>query len=221
MGKKVLITGGSGNIGSSIVRKFSSDEYEVFSPSHQDLNLSNVSSIKDYFYHNNDFDILINNAGINEISNFHDFSIESIQDAVMINLTSPALLSKYVLPHMVKNEWGRIVNISSIYSKISRPKRALYTMTKSGLDGLTIGLANEYAQKGVLVNSILPGFVDTELTRKNNNSDEINKLCLERIPVGRMSTIDEVSDFVYHLGSSRNTYITGQTIAVDGGVLTL
>jgi len=221
MVKKVLITGAAGNIGASIAKRFTLDGYVICTPSRLELNLNSIDSIKCFFKINKNFDILINNAGINEISNFTEFSVASVEKVVMTNLTSPALLSKYVIPHMSKNNWGRIVNISSIYSKISRSKRVLYTMTKSGLNGLTVGLANEYARDGILVNAVLPGFVDTELTRKNNSPEDINKLCAERIPIGRLSTVDEVADFVFYLGTVNNTYITGQTIAIDGGVLTL
>ena len=162
---------------------------------------------------------MINNAGINEILKFTEFSTESIEKAVMTNLTSAALLSKYLIPSMSKNQWGRIVNVSSIFSKISKSKRVLYTMTKSGLNGLTIGLANEYAREGILVNAVLPGFVDSLLTRQNNSPEDIIRLCSESIPVGRLSSVEEVADLIFYLGTSNNSYITGQTIAIDGGVL--
>ena len=219
MNRKVLITGGSGSIGDSIVKKFKSSGYNVFAPARSELDLESVTSIKNYTFRNKSFDILINNAGINEILKFTEFSTESIEKAVMTNLTSAALLSKYLIPSMSKKQWGRIVNVSSIFSKISKPKRVLYTMTKSGLNGLTIGLANEYAREGILVNAVLPGFVDSLLTRQNNSPEDIIRLCSESIPVGRLSSVEEVADLIFYLGTSNNSYITGQTIAIDGGVL--
>ncbi len=219
MNRKVLITGGSGSIGDSIVKKFKSSGYNVCAPARSELDLESVTSIKNYTFRNKSFDILINNAGINEILKFTEFSTESIEKAVMTNLTSAALLSKYLIPSMSKKQWGRIVNVSSIFSKISKPKRVLYTMTKSGLNGLTIGLANEYAREGILVNAVLPGFVDSLLTRQNNSPEDIIRLCSESIPVGRLSSVEEVADLIFYLGTSNNSYITGQTIAIDGGVL--
>ena len=219
MNRKVLITGGSGSIGDSIVKKFKSSGYNVCAPARSELDLESVTSIKNYTFRNKSFDILINNAGINEILKFTEFSTESIEKAVMTNLTSAALLSKYLIPSMSKKQWGRIVNVSSIFSKISKPKRVLYTMTKSGLNGLTIGLANEYAREGILVNAVLPGFVDSSLTRQNNTPEDIIRLCSESIPVGRLSSVEEVADLIFYLGTSNNSYITGQTIAIDGGVL--
>tara|TARA_B100000795_G_C22717466_1_gene406062 strand:+ start:205 stop:870 length:666 start_codon:yes stop_codon:yes gene_type:complete len=219
LNRKVLITGGSGSIGDSIVKKFKSSGYNVCAPARSELDLESVTSIKNYTFRNKSFDILINNAGINEILKFTEFSTESIEKAVMTNLTSAALLSKYLIPSMSKKQWGRIVNVSSIFSKISKPKRVLYTMTKSGLNGLTIGLANEYAREGILVNAVLPGFVDSLLTRQNNSPEDIIRLCSESIPVGRLSSVEEVADLIFYLGTSNNSYITGQTIAIDGGVL--
>ena len=177
MNRKVLITGGSGSIGDAIVKKFKSSGYNVCAPVRSELDLESVTSIKNFTLKNKSFDILINNAGINEILKFTEFSTESIEKAVMTNLTSAALLSKYLIPSMSKKQWGRIVNVSSIFSKISKPKRVLYTMTKSGLNGLTIGLANEYAREGILVNAVLPGFVDSLLTRQNNSPEDIIRLC--------------------------------------------
>jgi 3-oxoacyl-[acyl-carrier protein] reductase len=217
--RKVLITGGSGSIGDSIVKKFKSSGYNVCAPVRSELDLESIASIKNFTFKNKSFDILINNAGVNEILKFTEFSTESIEKAVMTNLTSAALLSKYLIPSMSKNQWGRIVNVSSIFSKISKPKRVLYTMTKSGLNGLTIGLANEYAREGILVNAVLPGFVDSSLTRQNNSPEDIIRLCSESIPVGRLSSVEEVADLIFYLGTSNNSYITGQTIAIDGGVL--
>ena len=219
MDRKVLITGGSGSIGDSIVKKFKSSGYNVCAPVRSELDLESIASIKNFTFKNKSFDILINNAGVNEILKFTEFSTESIEKAVMTNLTSAALLSKYLIPSMSKNQWGRIVNVSSIFSKISKPKRVLYTMTKSGLNGLTIGLANEYAREGILVNAVLPGFVDSSLTRQNNSPEDIIRLCSESIPVGRLSSVEEVADLIFYLGTSNNSYITGQTIAIDGGVL--
>lgn len=220
MAKRVLITGASGGIGSGIAKKFSAEKYNIVCPKRADLDLQDPCSIEHFFEKDNGFDILINNAGINQISEFNHYDNETIYATMNVNLLAPSLLAKYVLPHMITKKWGRIINISSIYSKISRPSRVLYTTTKAGINGLTIGLANEYADRNILVNAVLPGFVDTKLTRKNNTHEQIEQLCKNRIPLGRLATVEEISDLVFMLASEKNTYITGQAIAIDGGVLT-
>lgn len=220
MSKRVLITGVTGNIGEELARKYDSEGYEVIAPTRAEMDLQDFESIHAFFDNNHQFDVLINNAGINQISDFDQFDPKFIEKTVAVNLTSPMLLSRAVLPYMKAQSWGRIVNISSIYSQISRPGRVLYTTTKSGLNGLTTGLANEYAPHNILVNAVLPGFVDTKLTRQNNTPEQIEKLCSQRVPAGRLATVAEVADLVFQLGSEQNTYITGQAIAIDGGVLT-
>jgi len=220
MSKRALITGVTGNIGEELARKYDSEDYEVIAPTRAEMDLQDFESIHAFFDNNNQFDVLVNNAGINQISDFDQFDPKFIEKTVAVNLTSPMLLSRAVLPYMKEQGWGRIVNISSIYSQISRPGRVLYTTTKSGLNGLTTGLANEYAPHNILVNAVLPGFVDTKLTRQNNTPEQIEKLCSQRVPAGRLATVAEVADLVFQLGSEQNTYITGQAIAIDGGVLT-
>ena len=117
---------------------------------------------------------------------------------------------------MQKNKWGRIVNISSAYSFLAREGRSAYSSSKAGLDALTRSLAVEYSSDNILVNSVAPGFVDTELTRKNNSKSEIEKIC-SSIPMRRLASSDEIAKIVFFLSSEENTYITGQTIVADGG----
>lgn len=119
---------------------------------------------------------------------------------------------------MAERGWGRIVNISSVYSLVSREKRSMYSTSKSALNGLTRALAVELGPRGVLANAICPGFVDTELTRQNNTPAEIAALC-ELVPLGRLAAVREIAEFAYYIGSEANTYITGQTLAIDGGFL--
>ncbi|MDD3014807.1 MAG: SDR family NAD(P)-dependent oxidoreductase, partial [Candidatus Gastranaerophilales bacterium] len=161
-------------------------------------------------------DILVNNAGINPLS-----AIEKIEETVFneilhVNLVSPVLIMKYLIPKMKEQKFGRIVNISSIWSKLSKPERLMYSATKSGIDGVTRSAAVELAKYNILVNSVAPGFVNTELTKQNNSAEDISKLS-ELIPIGRLAEPNEIAELVYFLCSDKNTYLTGQTIFADGG----
>ena len=136
---------------------------------------------------------------------------------IQINLETPFLLTKYIINHMKQNKWGRILNISSAYSFLAREGRSAYSSSKAGLDALTRSLAVEYSGDNILVNSVAPGFVDTELTRKNNSESEIENIC-KNIPIKRLASSSEIAKIVFFLASKENTYITGQTIVVDGGL---
>src|SRR5207247_9010354 len=135
-----------------------------------------------------------------------------------INLTAPLLMIKHFAPIMARQGWGRIVNISSIYSLISRPGRGAYASSKSGLNGLTRTAALEYAEAGILVNAVCPGFFCTDLTRQNNTPAQIEVL-RQQVPPKRLGVPDDIASVVFSLGSEQNTFITGQTIVADGGFL--
>ncbi len=119
---------------------------------------------------------------------------------------------------MKERRWGRIVNISSCYSLVSRVGRMAYTASKSGLNGLTQTAAIELAPFNVLVNAIGPGFVETDMTRQNNTPAQIAAL-VAQVPLGRMAQPEEIAAFVAFLVSDRNTYLTGQIIPIEGGFL--
>lgn len=161
-------------------------------------------------------DVCINNAGINRI-NLITETVMADWDAIMkVNLRAPFLIVQHVSQKMKKHLYGRIINISSIFGLLGREKRAAYTMSKYGLRGLTVTGSIEFARYNILVNSVSPGFVLTDLTKKILSEGEILELC-EQIPARRMATPDEVSRVVIFLASSLNTYLTGQNIIVDGG----
>jgi 3-oxoacyl-[acyl-carrier protein] reductase len=163
-------------------------------------------------------DVLINNAAENRVRTIEELSAEDWQRIHTVNLTAPFLLLQHAAKHMAANGWGRVVNISSIYSLVSRVGRASYTSSKSGLNGLTFAAALEYGPAGILVNAVCPGFVDTDLTRQNNTPAQIEAL-RQQIPLRRLATPDEIASAVFFLASEQNTYITGQTIVIDGGLL--
>jgi 3-oxoacyl-[acyl-carrier protein] reductase len=117
---------------------------------------------------------------------------------------------------MIKNKYGRILNVSSIFGSISKEKRVIYSATKSGLNGITKGISNDLSKHDILCNSISPGFVKTELTFKNLTKNEI--VALEsQIPIGRLAEPSDISKTSIYLVSNLNKYITGQNIIVDGG----
>ncbi len=164
----------------------------------------------------NPIDICINNAGINIIKPFGEYSVAEYQRLLSINLNAPFLLVQHIVPGMKKRGYGRIVNIASIWSHITKPGRSLYTISKTGLVGFTRSIAIEYASSNILVNAVSPGFTMTELTEQSLSADEINDLS-GQIPLGRFANPAEIAKTVLFLASELNTYITGQNIIIDGG----
>jgi len=161
-------------------------------------------------------DILINNAGINKIAPFEEISLDDFLRIQQVNVVAPFALCQAALPGMRRNAWGRIVNIGSIWGKISKEQRASYSASKFGLDGLTIALAIEHAKEGILANCVAPGFTDTELTRGVLGESGIARI-VANVPIGRLADPDEIARLVVWLASDENTYVTGQNFAIDGG----
>ncbi|MCX6168376.1 MAG: SDR family NAD(P)-dependent oxidoreductase [Ignavibacteriales bacterium] len=161
-------------------------------------------------------DVCINNAGINIIDDFVDTKEADFDQLINTNLKGPYLLCRYVSKRMKEKNYGRIINIASIWSEITRPKRSLYTTTKNALYGLTKTIAIELAQFNVIVNSVSPGFTLTELTQLTNTTEEIEQIS-KMIPIKRMADPAEIARVVIFLSSKMNTYIVGQNIIVDGG----
>lgn len=142
------------------------------------------------------------------------------EDIINVNLKSPFVLSREVAKIMKKNKYGRIINIGSIFGVISREKRSIYTSSKSGLIGMTKAIAVDLAPYNILVNSVSPGFVLTDLTKEILTSSEIKELEL-KIPLRRFATPEDISKVVLFLSSDLNTYISGQNIIVDGGYVNI
>jgi NAD(P)-dependent dehydrogenase (short-subunit alcohol dehydrogenase family) len=163
-------------------------------------------------------DVLVNNAGINRINPVEAVLDEDWLAVQRVNLEAPVRLTRTVSRIMKANGYGRIVNISSIFGVISKEKRALYSMTKFGLRGLTVASAHDLARYGVLVNSVSPGFVKTELTDKMLSPSEQESLT-DQIPLRRFAKPDDISPVVVFLASSLNTYVTAQNVVVDGGFI--
>jgi 3-oxoacyl-[acyl-carrier protein] reductase len=215
---KALITGASKGIGKSIAKKFKESGYEIYTPTRQELDLSISESVEQYVLKNQHitFDVIVNNAGINEINLIDSISDEELQLMMNINLMSPIRLLRGFIGNMKKQQYGRIVNIGSIWAVVSKSGRCVYSATKNGIHGVTNTLAVELAEHNILVNTVCPGFTLTELTKKNNLPEEIS-LISQDIPMKRMAEPDEIAEVVYFLCSQKNTYLTGQKIVVDGG----
>lgn len=161
-------------------------------------------------------DVCINNAGINRINYIYEASLPDWDDIINVNLKAAFAICREVSQLMIRNGYGRIINIASIFGVISREKRAIYSSSKSGLIGLTRAVAIDLAPFNILVNCVSPGFVLTDLTKKILTAAEIKGL-VARIPVGRLATPEDISKVVLFLSSDQNTYISGQNIIIDGG----
>lgn len=229
MNKQVLVTGATRGIGQQIAKKYKENNWHVIGvgTAKQQLDYVDEYLVCDFTDHfelealcvkvrDKKIDVLINNAGINKISNFLDINPQDFKNIQQVNVFAPFRLCQAVLPNMISNNWGRIVNISSVWGKKSKTGRASYSASKFAIDGVTIALANEYAQNGILANCVSPGFIDTDMTRNNLGPAGIEKI-LERVPAARLASPDEISNFVFWLGSEQNTYISGQNLSIDGG----
>ena len=164
---------------------------------------------------NSRIDILVNNAGITKDSLLMRMSIEQWDDVINTNLKGAFHCTKAVLRYMMKNKFGRIINITSIVGLTGNAGQANYAASKAGLIGMTKSIAKEVASRGITANCIAPGWIETSMTEKL--SDEVKSEFLSHIPVGRIGSPDDISNAVIFLASNEAGYITGQTITVDGG----
>lgn len=215
---KALITGASRGIGKVTAQKFINEGYEVYAPTRSELDLADNISIEKYIekYKDVKFDVIVNNAGINDINLIENITDNEIENMFQVNLLGPIKLLRGFVNGMKQKNYGRIINIGSIWAVVSKEGRSIYSATKNGIHGITNSLAIELAPYNILVNTVCPGFTLTELTKKNNSEQEIATIS-KQIPMERMAEPKEIAEVVYFLGSDFNTYITGQKIVVDGG----
>ena len=212
-----LVTGASRGIGRAVAEKLQEDGFIVLTPSRSEMDLAVPASIEAYVAGlTESVDVIVNNAGINIIAETAHVRDDVLEETFQINLLGPIRLVRGLLPGMISNGYGRIVNISSIWSLVAKPGRSVYAGTKSGLNGLTRAMAVELAPHGILVNAVAPGYVATELTRQNNSLAELEKI-RAAIPLGRLAEANEIAELVAFLCSKKNSYITGQVIYADGG----
>ena len=217
--KTALITGSTGGIGKYLVSSLKED-VTVVSPTRKELDLSSNSSINNYISSLDiPIDIIVNCAGIHKAGNCEDLTEYDFQNILQINLIAPFQIISGLAKGMKERKYGRILNISSIWSVIAKEKRSIYSASKSGLDGLTRTLALELAPFNILVNSIAPGYVDTKMIQLYNSEKELEKI-KKIIPLGRFAKPSEIGELAKFLCSEKNSYITGQIIPIDGGYTT-
>ena len=237
-GKKALVTGASGGIGGEIAKTLNEagaevsisgtrlESLQILSDLLDDntqifpCNLSDPIAIEDLLRDASEkmggIDILVNNAGITRDNLFMRMSDEEWQTVLDINLTATMKLCKGVMRGMMKNRWGRIINISSVVGSTGNPGQANYAASKAGMVGMSKSLAFEVASRGITVNIIAPGFIETPMTDKLNK-DQKTKIMVQ-IPAGRMGTVTEIASAALYLASSEASYLTGATLHINGGM---
>ena len=217
--KTALVTGASRGIGKSIKESLLNEQIEVLSPSRNELDLSSSESIDNFLANlSMPIDILVNNAGILKVGLYNELSSDDFQEILQINVIAPFKIISGVVESMKQKKFGRIINISSIWGQKSREGRSIYSSSKAALDALTKSLALEFASYNVLINSVAPGYVDTELITKYNTDLELEKI-KKTIPIQRFAKKIEISGLVKFLCSEENSYITGQIVTIDGGYI--
>ena len=235
--KNVLITGASGGIGGELVKKFVSLEANVLGNGTKAEKLDQIkkkypnikvkrfdisehSRIEEFIDNVSleleGLDILINNAGTNSDNLSLRMKEEEWKKVVDINLTSTFLLSKYAIKKMLKNKFGRVVNITSVVGHTGNLGQSNYAASKSGIIGMSKSLAIEYAKKNITVNCVSPGFIVSDMTM--NIAEKVKLYLTSRIPMGKLGTGEDVSNCVAFLSSEQASYVTGETIHVNGGM---
>ena len=233
--KVVLITGASGGIGREVARMFCENGSPVILSGTKTSLLKKLaneldgnvkiidSSLKDITNFekklnglNLNVDILINNAGITKDGLLIRMNDEDIDSVLNINLSSMIKLSRIVLKNMMKKRFGRIISISSVVGFSGNAGQTNYSASKSGIIGFTKSLALEVASRGITVNSVAPGYIITPMTENLNEDQKLT--ILSKIPIGRFGEPKDVANAIKFLASEKSSYITGNTIHVNGGL---
>ncbi len=229
--KKLFITGGTGSIGNSICNYFNNygckDIYatttnlEKINPkddfiNYKQLDLSHISKLNLEDLLNIDIDYLVLNAGVTKDNIFLRMSSEQWTDVIDVNLNSSFYLLKHFIKKMIKKKFGRIVFISSVVAYTGNPGQTNYTTSKAAISGLVKSLALELSSRNITVNSVAPGFIQSNMTEIL--SEKQKSTILERIPMKKLGNPLDIAKSVGFLCSDNASYITGQTIHVNGGL---
>ncbi|MDA7606526.1 3-oxoacyl-ACP reductase FabG [Pelagibacteraceae bacterium] len=235
--KKILITGATGGIGYSLVKKFyelgavilatgtNQDKLNKLKNEFKNINIKQFrldehSKIEEFINSSHQdlkgLDILVNNAGITLDNLSVRLADENWKKVIDVNLTSTFLMCKYSIKKMLKNKYGKIINITSIVGHTGNLGQANYVASKAGIVGFSKSLAIEYAKKKININCISPGFIKTEMTDKIN--DDFKKTLITKIPSGELGTGQDIANCAVFLSSDMSDYITGETIHVNGGM---
>ena len=235
--KKILITGATGGIGGAIVKKLSGLGANIFATGTNqvklkklktlypnihipDFNISDHLKVEEFIDKVTDkldgLDVLINNAGINNDNLSLRMKHDEWQKVIDINLTSTFYLCKYSLKKMLKNKFGRIINITSIVGHTGNLGQSNYSASKAGIIAMSKSLAIEYAKKNININCISPGFIKTDMT--DNIDEKMKSILMTKIPMNKLGNTEDVADSVIFLASNLSSYITGETIHVNGGM---
>ena len=240
-GKKVLITGALRGIGKSIADLFIAEGAEIWGLDYKtpedlssrvdaakgklhwlevDLSVLDVidGKIEAAVKESGGFDILINNAGITKDNLSFRMSLEEWQKVLDINLSAAFIVARTVARDMIRKRKGSIVNMASIVGVHGNAGQANYSASKAGLIGVTKCLAHETASRGVRVNAVAPGYIATDMTA--GLPEKVKEAFIERVPLKRMGTAEDVATAALFLASDDSTYITGQVLSVDGGMFT-
>lgn len=236
--RNVLITGGSRGIGSAMVRAFTKDGYRVAftykssddaatklatetgataikadSTSEEQI----ISAVSKAALALGGIDILINNAGISSFSLLQDLSLAEWNECISVNLTSAFLFSREVIPYMLKNHKGRIINVSSMWGLVGASCEVHYSAAKAGLIGFTKALAKELGPSGITVNAIAPGVIETDMN-SHLSAEDLADLA-DETPLARIGNADEVARAALYLAGDGASFITGDVLNVSGGLV--
>jgi 3-oxoacyl-[acyl-carrier protein] reductase len=240
-GKKAIVTGGSKGIGKAIVETFLKNGAVVYTVSRSEGDFAALQAvaaaagtevffckadvsveaeitavIKDILKTSGGIDIVVNNAGVTRDGLIARMSGEAWAEVLQVNLASAFYICKAMSMHLLSRRGGSIINMSSVVGLHGNAGQTNYAASKAGLIGLTQSLAQELAPRGVRVNAICPGFIETEMTDKI--PEEFRQKMLERIPLARMGRTEEIANAALFLASDLSTYVTGQALSVDGGM---